>query len=100
MRFENSAPEMLRIDPVDLDDFRRSGEAADYAHGACGDAGQFGKEADNRLVRFASHRRRGNMQLPGVRVHTGEFGLASAGTHLKRESGFHSFLLPALPCSC
>src|SRR5580698_961647 len=89
MRFENSALKMFGIDSVDLDDLRGTGEAGDDSNRAHGDTGEFREETNDRLIRSAIHRRRGHVQFPGVSISTCKFGLAGAGAHLKRESGFH-----------
>lgn len=80
---------VFRIDPFQLDDLRRACEAADDSHRRGGNIRKFSEEPDDCLVRFAIHRRRGDMQLPGVSVWAGEFRPVGAGADLKRESGFH-----------
>jgi hypothetical protein len=89
MRFEDSAMKTLRIDAGQFDDLRRSGRTADDSNAPGGDARQFSEKADDRLVRLAIHRRRGDVELPTVSVRAREFGAACAGADFKRESGFH-----------
>ena len=91
--------QVLRIDAIQLDDLRRTSEAAHDSNGRGGDSGQPCEVPDDRLVRLAVHRGRGDMQLPTVAVSTREFGLARAGADLKRESGFHLLLSSAIRCA-
>src|ERR1700687_3252778 len=100
IRFENSALKMFRIDPLQFNDLRAAGEAADDSNGGGGNTRKSGEESDDRLICLAVHRRRGDVQLPGVSVPgvsipAHEFGPARAGADLKRESRFHLSLFPA-----
>jgi len=47
------------------------------------------EKPDNRLVRPALDRRRGDVQFPGDSVLACELCLAGSGANLKRESRFH-----------
>ena len=89
MRFENSAPEGRRIEPGDLDDFRRASQAAHDANRSRRNAAELSEETDNCIVGLAIYRGRSHVKFPGSAQLPHEFGLARPCADLKRESGFH-----------
>ena len=89
MRFENSALKRFGIEPHDLDDFRRAGEAAYDANRSRRDAGQLSEKPGNCSIGLAIHRGRGHVKFPGLTQLPREFCLACPSANLKRESGFH-----------
>jgi len=84
MRFENSALQAREIDAIDLDDLGGSGQPAQDPHTGLRDAGDLRDKPEDRFVRFAVNRRRRDMQLPGLPVHSFEFRLRRAGPDFKR----------------
>ena len=96
MRFEDSALENDRVNTIDFDNLRGSGEAAHDSYRSLRHGGELRQKPNDLFIRLAIHGRGGHVQFPYFAEPPREFSFARPGANLKGDAGLHAFAFFAI----